>query len=454
MLVALTSAMVAFADESTTQQPTTSITQEEAQQTLEEQRTQLEKQLKENEEKLKALEKSSKDTEEYIDALDEKIGYLNQELDLLSKEVSEAQAKVDTLDKDINTLKKQISDVQASYDKSYAEYSELTDKFQSTYEAYCQRLRAMYISGSNSILVALLTSKDLSQFLSRYQMIKAITKADTQLLKTVKGQISQLNTTKDQLNTELALLNKDKATLDAKQDEQTKAKNVIESKQGEIATKKVTLAEDRAESDSLLAQLTEKTQMYSEYKYEDEELIKQVDDEISDLLNGLKNPEQVTTASSNNVKPNSSTTNASNESTLYYNSNAVLNLTYPAPGHYGLSVGYGTYSNGKPHPALDFPYPTGSKVVAAQKGIVITAKNLNYSYGRYIMIYHGTDAKGRKIVTLYAHNSKLLVSVGQTVKKGQQIAKGGSTGNSTGPHCHFELIIDGDKVNPTNYLSK
>ena len=70
------------------------------------------------------------------------------------------------------------------------------------------------------------------------------------------------------------------------------------------------------------------------------------------------------------------------------------------------------------------------------------------------MIYHGTDALGRKVVTLYAHNSSINVSVGQSVKKGQKIASSGSTGNSTGPHCHFEVIIEGVKVNPKNYLSK
>lgn len=448
-----TSGVVAFADdESTTQQPTT-MSQEEAQKLLESQRAELEKNLKESEKKLKKLESSSKETEEYINALDEKIGYLNQELELLNKEVEDAQIKVTDLDTVIAELKVQIDEVQAIYDQTYAQFSELNSTFEETYNAYCQRLRAIYISGSNSILVALLTSKDLSQFLSRYQMIKAVTKADTQLLKNVKKQMKQINATKDNLDIQLATLNANKSTLDAKQSEQTSQMEIVEHKQEEIASKKVILAEDRAESDSLLAKLTEQTQMYSEYKYEDEELIKQVDSEINDLLNGLKDPSEVTTANANDISSNNHVT-VNTESPLYHNSNGVLNLTYPAPGHYSLSVGYGTYSNGKAHPALDFPYPVGSKVVAAQKGIVIKAKKLNYSYGHYIMIYHGTDAKGRKIVTLYAHNSQLLVNVGTTVKKGQQIAKGGSTGNSTGPHCHFELIIDGAKVNPTSYLSK
>ena len=70
------------------------------------------------------------------------------------------------------------------------------------------------------------------------------------------------------------------------------------------------------------------------------------------------------------------------------------------------------------------------------------------------MIYHGTDAQGRSVVTLYAHNSSILVSVGQSVSRGEVIAKSGSTGNSTGPHSHFEIRFDGTRVNPTNYLSR
>ena len=84
---------------------------------------------------------------------------------------------------------------------------------------------------------------------------------------------------------------------------------------------------------------------------------------------------------------------------------------------------------------------------AADDGVVITVKALNYSYGHYIIISHGNGMQ-----TLYAHNSSLLVSVGQNVKKGDVIAYSGSTGNSTGPHCHFEVRINGKQVNPMNYL--
>ncbi|GFI71015.1 murein DD-endopeptidase MepM [Clostridiales bacterium] len=68
------------------------------------------------------------------------------------------------------------------------------------------------------------------------------------------------------------------------------------------------------------------------------------------------------------------------------------------------------------------------------------------------MIYHGTDSGGKHIFTLYAHNSNVLVSPGDSVAKGQQIANSGSTGNSTGPHCHFEIRVDNQRVNPKNYI--
>lgn len=422
---------------------------------LNQQKTDLEAKLKESEEKLAKYQADQKATEEYINSLDEKIGYMNQDLSVLDNQISTARAKISGLKKETKELKKAIKVVKKEYNAQNKELEKLNKSFQKTYNAYCMRMRAMYISGSDSILVALLTSKDISQLLSRYEMIKAVSKSDTALLKEAKKKTKQITEKNKKISEQKAVLESSKAVLDEKTAIIEKERDGIESKQAEIAQKKIILAQDRAESDSLLAEYAQKTQMYSEYKYEDEELLKQVDSEINSVLSGLKAPEEATTAVKSEKDGNKQTTSAdSNSSPLYYNSAAVLNLTYPAPGHYAISCGFGHYSSGKAHTGTDYPYPVGSKVVAAQKGIVIKTRELNYSYGKYVMIYHGTDNLGRKIVTLYAHNSQLLVSTGQTVKKGQQIARGGSTGNSTGPHCHFELIIDGNKVNSGPYLSK
>lgn len=466
LVVVLTAVNFAYAQEESTTAPTTqpttqedsapddsTITKEQAQKTLEDQRKEIEAKLKENEEKLKKFGKEAQATEEYIDALDEKIGYLNEELTLLDSEIGEAQKKADSLEKQIKPLKEEIKEIQKLYDDVKAAFDKLSGDFTATYDAYCLRLRAMYISGSDSILVALLTSNDISQFFSRYEMIKAVSKSDSELLEQVNSQMDEILTQQDGMNERRLELFKTEKALDDKQKEYYSKKKSIESKQREAANKKVTLAQDRAESDRLLAEYTAKTQMYTEYNNEDQELVESLDREIDDLLKGLKDPDEVTTAAPKK-HTDKGTTKTDEKNALYSRSNAVLNLTYPAPGHYAVSSPFGKKRGNRYHKGIDFPYPMGTKVVAAQKGIVITTKRLNYGYGYYVMIYHGTDAKGRKIVTLYGHNSSILVSVGQTVRKGQQIAKGGSTGNSTGPHCHFELIIDGTKVNAKNYLSK
>ena len=121
-------------------------------------------------------------------------------------------------------------------------------------------------------------------------------------------------------------------------------------------------------------------------------------------------------------------------------------LGYPTDSR-TISAGFPNYSSGRYHGGIDFPVSTGSNVYAAGSGTVILVKYLNYSYGYYVMIDHGDG-----LSTLYAHNSSILVSVGQHVSAGQVIALSGSTGNSSGPHCHFEVRVNGNQVNPLSYL--
>lgn len=405
-------------------------------------------------EKLAELEKDSKVTEEYIDTLDQKIGYINERLTMLENENQQIQGDINKLKPEIEENEKVLKELSEQVDKAQAELKKLEDKFQSVYDAYCMRLRVMYISGDYNILTALITCKDVSSFFTRYEMIKSVSKSDTELLKEVNDKTKEIVTKKDGLDEKL----REYTNIKSKHDEQkallVAKQKKIESNSEEIAAQKISLATDRAESDSLLAKLTAQNQQYTEFRNEDSALVEAVEKEIQDLIAGIKSPDEVTTAVKSD-KPSNNTNNIQGgKSDVYSNSDAVLNMTYPVPGYYGVSAGFPNYSSGKYHGGIDFPCSTGSPVVAAQDGIVITVKRLDYSYGYYVMIYHGTDSKGRSVVTLYAHNSSILVSAGDSVKRGQQIAKSGSTGNSTGPHCHFELRFNGAKVNPTHYLSR
>ena len=126
-----------------------------------------------------------------------------------------------------------------------------------------------------------------------------------------------------------------------------------------------------------------------------------------------------------------------------------------------ITAGYPNYSDGSYHGGVDFAVPTGTSVGASADGIVVVSTDITshsnckckytsggyHSYGRYVVIDHGNGVR-----TYYCHLSERKVNVGDTVKQGQVIGISGSTGNSSGPHCHFEVRVNNTRVNPTTYL--
>lgn len=440
--------------ESTTE--TTQLTEEqkreEARKKLEDQKSVLEADLAEAEQKIAALAADSKNTEEYINALDEKIGILNQQLTVLDEQVLDYEEDIKLLQTSIEENQKQADTLQAQVDSVQAELDDLNTKFMAKYDAYCLRMRAIYISGDYNLITALLTCSDISSFFTRYEMIRAVSKSDAQLMQEIQEQTEIILARESDLNEKKAALNEMNTALFAQQNELEYKQAALTAAQEDIAAKKITLAQDKAESDQLFARLTAETGMYTEYRNEDQALSDAAQQQIEDLMNGIISPEDVSDFTTGNR--DETPTVIYNDTDVYNNSDGVYNMTYPVPGHYTVSAGFPNYSNGSYHGGIDFPCPTGTKVVAAQKGVVAGVKRLDYSYGYYVLIYHGTDSNGDKVFTLYAHNSELLVSPGDSVYKGQQIAKSGSTGNSTGPHCHFEIRAGGTRINPKNYLSK
>lgn len=107
----------------------------------------------------------------------------------------------------------------------------------------------------------------------------------------------------------------------------------------------------------------------------------------------------------------------------------------------------------KNHAGIDIGGSTGNPVYAAADGVIIYSQYNTGGYGNLVMIDHGTNSEGVKIVTLYGHGNKLLRNVGESVKQGELIMEMGSTGNSTGPHVHFEVRENGVAVDPKKYLS-
>lgn len=349
---------------------------------------------------LDGLNSEKKDSEEYLSTLRSKISLLQDKIDALESQKASLQEEIDAIMANIEKIENEIEEIQDEIDKKQKEFDE-------SYELYCQRLRAMYVSGSVSNLEVILSSSDMSTVLTRSQMIQSVSEQDSKALDSLMKKMEEIEKQKKELEVKRNESNEDKAKLEEN-------KKTLQASINDISSSKKELDDEAAEANRLIRSLAGKGSEIRELIETNQEELRQVEDDIRGA---------------------SSTGSGSGE------------LGYPTDSR-SISAGFPYYSSGGWHGGIDFPVSTGSNIYAAGNGRVTLVKYLNYSYGYHIVIDHGDG-----LSTLYAHNSQILVSTGQNVSRGQIIAKSGSTGNSTGPHCHFEVRVNGTQVNPLNYLS-
>lgn len=378
---------------------------------LRNQKQEIQNEINNIQEKLDTISAEKAETEEYLTSLEAKITLLQDKIDALESQKSALQAEIDAIEENIEKTEDEIEKTQVEIDKKQAEFDE-------SYNLYCQRLRAMYVSGSVSNLEILLSSADMSAILTRSQMIKSVSEQDSAQLDDLMKKMEEIESKKQELEIKRNELNDDKSQLEEN-------KQSLQSSIDEIDASKSQLDAQAAEANALMKKLASQSSEYMEMIETNQDKIAEVEAEIR---------RATSSGSSGSGSISGSTGSGSGV------------LSYPTDSR-TVSAGYPNYSSGRYHGGIDFPVSTGSNVYAAASGTVILVQYLTYSYGYYVVIDHGDG-----LSTLYAHNSQLLVSVGQSVSRGQVIAKSGSTGNSTGPHCHFEVRVNGTRVNPWNYL--
>lgn len=389
----------------------------ESQAELENKKEKIQSEIDSAEDKIDKLAKEKSDTQEYIAAIDKKIQLLQDQINVLQADADSLQVEIDELNANIEQTEKDIVATQEAIDQKQAE-------FDKTYADYCQRLRAMYISGHATNLEVLLTSTDISSILTRSQMIKSVSKQDSDTLDSLMKQMQEIE------NQKVDLEQKRNGLKDSKQQLETD-KARLQSNIDEIDSNKREYNAEVQKCNDLIKKLSSETSEYQESIDENQDRLAEVEREI-----------QAAYAKASSTGAHATGSMGGSSGTGAYKGT----LGYPTSSR-SVSAGYPNYSSGRYHGGVDFRCPSGTSVNAAAAGTVIVAKNLNYSYGHYLIIDHGNG-----LSTLYAHNTTLLVGVGDKVKKGQLIAKSGSTGNSTGPHCHFEVRVNGTRVNPWNYL--
>ncbi len=334
----------------------------------------------------------------------------NDELTEVQAEISEALQQIQELSDEISKYETEIAELNIKSDELSGSIEELEKKLiisQENYEiqkkAVEKRLVAIYEAGETRYLDVLLDSKSISDFISSYYYISEIIKYDKEILSDLEN---------------------DKNRLEANKKELDRRKENIKSIRNSKERTSILLENTRILHDAYKEQLSESEKAIQEQIENYEKELRDINAQII-LLSKQGFGEEYTGGI----------------------------MEWPVPGHYYISSPFAMRVHPvlhvyKLHTGIDIPAPTGTNFNAAADGIVIKAE-WNNAYGNMVIIDHGGG-----ITTLYAHGSAIVATVGQEVKRGDTVLKVGSTGYSTGPHAHFEVRINGEYVQPLNYLMK
>ena len=401
----------------------------------------IEAEKRKTEQKIAELETLKSDTQAYIRELDMQLLQLADELDQLELDITAKQAQVDET-------------------TAHLKEAEATEREQ--YEAMKLRIQYMYEKGDSSYLDMLLSSGSMSELLNRAEYIQEISVYDRDMLEKYKAVVADIAATKAKLEEELAQLEDLKTQTEAKQasvlmlaDEKNKELANLNSQLETQAELRAGYEADLAETNARIAQMEEeirKAEEEARRRAEEEARRKAEEEARRKAEEAAREREGAGEASGKAVDAPKDNGKSSSSVSAPASSKGTGSLSWPLPASDYITSGFGhrespTAGASSNHQGIDIGASTGSSITAADGGTVITA-SYSSSAGNYVVISHGNG-----LSTVYMHCSKLLVSEGDTVSKGQTIAKVGSTGYSTGPHLHFGVRKNGSYVDPTDYVS-
>lgn len=371
----------------------------------------------------------------YADDLDDQVQDLQGQIDSsrleqenwqqviedVSAKLKQIQADLDAANARLQSIQTKQAEINAQIAQTQNEIVKMEAYLKTRQDVLNRRVRAIYMHGQLNYLEVILGANSFSDFANRVELLKRVIRSDYNLILEIQKQKAAIEAKKAQLE-------EDKRQLDALAAEAEKTRQEIAKKKAE--QQKVL---DAAKSNKAAAA--------------------QMEQDLNAQLASVRNLIQQRLAAAEAARQAAQQQAASDDEGGSGSDDNYVQGTgamgWPCSGPITSPFGYRThpiFGTTIFHAGIDIGVDYGTPIHAADSGVVVYSGWIS-GYGNAVIIDHGGG-----ISTLYGHNQSLAVSEGQSVSKGSVIAYAGSTGNSTGPHCHFEVDVNGSPVNPMGYL--
>ena len=368
-----------------------------------------------------------------IDSLKGSKEDIQSEVEKLDKQLNEISGKVKELESQLSKKRQEIANTESALNKA-------KEQEKKQYGNMKKRIQFMYENGQTSYVEMLLSADSFTDFLNAVEYITQISQYDRKMLKEYQNMQVTIADTQKTLETDYASLQ----SLQAKVQEEKQAVAALESaKKGELND----VADDLTDAQSVAKAYEAEIQAQNE-------VIAQIQAAQKRAAEQQAAQQQAQAAEENQGATDAAgeNQNTAQNTTPSGNGQSTGSMMWPCPSSKRVTSDYGprtspTNGASSNHKGIDIGAAYGADIVAADGGTVLVA-TYSSSGGNYVIIDHGGG-----LCTVYMHASSLTVSAGQTVSKGQVIAKVGSTGISTGNHLHFGVTLNGVYVSPWGYVS-
>ncbi len=383
--------------------------------------------------KIDEQESRKADSEQNASKFQQEINDMQAEIDVVNQKISDLNVQIADKNKVIAQYQEEVNGLQKEINAADVRQQELDTEISATYDLLSERLYATYVAGETSTLELLLSAEDFETFLTRLELVRRIAEHDTSLVSDLQADIDELKATTEKLSRDKAAVEEKQAAVKSERDaiaasraEEQQARNLQESKQNSMEQKLSQASKSAADAEKQIEKLNAAMEEY------DRQQAAGMENGSGSISNSGSSNYPV--SSKGMIRP------------LQYPNVVISAGWYGYPGHKGIDfTTAGATGN-----------TYGKEIRAAADGVVYSSE-YHYSWGNNVYINHGNG-----VYTRYAHCSKLLVGKGQTVKQGQVIAYVGNTGNVSprpsaanphaGAHLHFEVWVNGDRVNPAPWL--